>query len=48
MTVKVSREDALNFMSIAMRNWKRVPVFDEDDLDDMRKALEEFKNKRDN
>lgn len=46
--VKVSREDALNFMSIAMRNWSIVPRIDEDDLEDMRKALEEFKNKRDN
>lgn len=45
VTQAVSRDDALNFLNVAVRNWKLVN-FNNDGLEDTRAALDRFVNKR--
>lgn len=42
----VSREEALKFLGIAVRNWSHVPPLSEDDVGDVATALLWFVNSR--
>ena len=45
-TISISREEAIQFLEMACRNWSHVPALSEDDIGDVASELLRFVNMR--